>query len=275
MTGVLYEGDALEVMKTLEAGSVGAVVTDPPYGQTNESYESDVAFRPELWRACHRVCTENAPLICFTGSPTYHKIATAIEAGGWKVRQMWAWVYRDGMILSAYPKEGFDRLAPAMTPIVYATKGKVLLPLRREGPAWEVRFSQSTTCEEYSERTNDRRSRPAQGSGRWPRSVVATDGIEGFQYFILSHNATNRRGSTPHPNEKPLPLMEWLVAKLPEGSNVLDPFAGSGTTAEACLRTNRSCVMIERHPPYCEIIRARMKRAEEELAAKPASLWED
>ena len=32
-TVTLYQGDCLEVLPTLAAGSVGAVVTDPPYGE--------------------------------------------------------------------------------------------------------------------------------------------------------------------------------------------------------------------------------------------------
>lgn len=38
-----------------------------------------------------------------------------------------------------------------------------------------------------------------------------------------------------HPTVKPLELMRWLVRLVtPAGGVVIDPFAGSGTTAEAC-----------------------------------------
>jgi DNA modification methylase len=33
----LYLGDCLEILPTLEAGSVDAVVTDPPYGHNNNN----------------------------------------------------------------------------------------------------------------------------------------------------------------------------------------------------------------------------------------------
>ena len=46
-----------------------------------------------------------------------------------------------------------------------------------------------------------------------------------------------------HPTQKPLELIERMVkASSPECSIVLDPFAGSGTTVEACIRNNRSCI---------------------------------
>src|SRR5580692_2076877 len=126
MSGIdLRLGDCLAVLPSIPAGMISAIVTDPPYGQSNESYDRGVP--PEVWRECYRVAAPNAALLSFAGGPTYHRIASDIEAAGWRVRQMWAWVYRDGMIASAYPREGFDRLAPAMDPICLATKGKVLL----------------------------------------------------------------------------------------------------------------------------------------------------
>ena len=137
----LYHGDCLDILPTLSG--IDAVVTDPPYGQTNEDYDSPIACEPEVWRGCFAVAADSASLVSFAGSPTYHRITTAIESAGWKVRQMWGWVYRDGMIASAYPREGFDRLAPAMDPLCFATKGKVLLPLVREGESEWVRSARN------------------------------------------------------------------------------------------------------------------------------------
>lgn len=248
----LIHGDCLDVLRGMDAGSVDAVVTDPPYGQTNESYDSPVAFNPAIWRECYRVARCNAALLSFAGSPTYHRIASAIEAGGWKVRQMWAWVYRDGMITSAYPKEGFDRLAPAMTPICFATKGKVLLGLEREGEPWKLWHDRPGS--RLSERSRGKNPVLAAG-GHWPRSLVCSEGIDGLQYFALSQNATGKATEkTGHPNQKPLALMRWLVGKLP-GRTVLDPFAGSGTTGIAALAEGRNAILIEQSAEYVEIAR--------------------
>jgi len=49
-----------------------------------------------------------------------------------------------------------------------------------------------------------------------------------------------------HPTQKPLELVErCILASTAEGDLVLDPFAGSGTTAVACARQRRRCVAIE------------------------------
>ena len=64
-----------------------------------------------------------------------------------------------------------------------------------------------------------------------------------------------------HPTQKPLELIERMVkASSPECSIVLDPFAGSGTTVEACIRNNRSCIAFEINPEYCKIIEQRISR---------------
>jgi DNA modification methylase len=254
-TATLHLGDCLDVLRTVETASVDAVVTDPPYGQTNESYDGPIAFGAELWRECHRVAKPNAALISFAGSPTYHRIASAVEAGGWKVRQMWAWVYRDGMITSAWPKEGFDRLAPAMDPVCYATKGKVLLNLKREGRnAWKV-SGENRGRPSYSERASTHGLTEA--VGHWPKSLVSDGSDADLDYFTLSRTANRGGDRTAHPNQKPLALMRWLVSKLPPGGVILDPFAGSGTTGVAAALEGFGFVGIEQSAEYLEIARRR------------------
>lgn len=54
-----------------------------------------------------------------------------------------------------------------------------------------------------------------------------------------------------HPTQKPLPLIERLVlASSNENDLVLDPFAGSCSTALACIKNNRNWVMIEKDEQY-------------------------
>jgi len=66
-----------------------------------------------------------------------------------------------------------------------------------------------------------------------------------------------------HPTIKPLKLMEYLctLTKTPTGGIVLDPFAGSFTTGVACINVDRDFIGIEREEEYCEIGRARIKKA--------------
>jgi site-specific DNA-methyltransferase (adenine-specific) len=255
----IVEGDALAVLRTLPDGCVDAVATDPPYGQSNEKYDGRkvISLRSEVWEQCARVCKPNAALVSFAGSPTYHRIAAAIEDGGWGVRQMWGWVYRDGMISSAYPREGFDRLAPAMDPIVFATRGKVLLNVDREGKGWKINRPRSKASP-MSERF--RSPETASANGRYPKSIVSDGSSSQFEYFASSRTSSRRGDRTPHPNQKPIGLMRWLIAKLP-AMVILDPFGGSGTTGVAALAEGRRCILIEKDPAYAAIARGRVAEA--------------
>jgi site-specific DNA-methyltransferase (adenine-specific) len=65
-----------------------------------------------------------------------------------------------------------------------------------------------------------------------------------------------------HPTVKPLALMRWLVRLVtPEGGTVLEPFAGSGATVEACILEGFHCIAIEREAEYLPLIQARIDRA--------------
>ena len=66
---------------------------------------------------------------------------------------------------------------------------------------------------------------------------------------------------TAHPTVKPLALMRWLVRLVtPPGGTVLEPFAGSGATVEACIIEGFHCIAIEREAEYLPLIRHRIDR---------------
>lgn len=68
------------------------------------------------------------------------------------------------------------------------------------------------------------------------------------RFFYVAKAPTSERprvGGIAHPTVKPLDLMRWLVRLVtPPGGTVLEPFAGSGTTAEACVLEGFQCIAI-------------------------------
>ncbi len=70
-----------------------------------------------------------------------------------------------------------------------------------------------------------------------------------------------------HQAGKPVELMRELVKIVPPGGTVLDCFAGSGTTGIAAMLEGRRSVLIEREPPYIEIIRRRLDAARQGVEA--------
>ena len=71
-----------------------------------------------------------------------------------------------------------------------------------------------------------------------------------FRFGIHRHNQSKGGG---HPTEKPLALMNWCIGLAGDVQTILDPFAGSGTTAVAAKSLGRKCVCVEREERYCEI----------------------
>ena len=116
-------------------------------------------------------------------------------------------------------------------------------------------------------------------AGRWPPNVVLDDtqaasldsqtvGEGAGKYFpIFKYQAKAPTSERPnvdgvqHPTVKPLDLMRWLVRLVtPPGGTVLEPFAGSGTTAEACVIEGFQCVAIEREATYLPLIVQRLTK---------------
>jgi site-specific DNA-methyltransferase (adenine-specific) len=63
-----------------------------------------------------------------------------------------------------------------------------------------------------------------------------------------------------HPCEKPLAMMEHIIrASTRPGAVVLDCFAGSGATGEACLSLGREFIGIEKDPAYADQARRRLQ----------------
>ncbi len=78
----------------------------------------------------------------------------------------------------------------------------------------------------------------------------------------ISHSIAATNGErVGHPTQKPVRVMAWCMeqARVPEGALVLDPFAGSGSTGVACIRTGRRFIGIERDPAHFATMRARLE----------------
>lgn len=78
--------------------------------------------------------------------------------------------------------------------------------------------------------------------------------------IMCSIGATNLE-RVGHPTQKPLAVMRWSLAQIPEARSILDPFMGSGTTGVACVKLGRKFIGIEVEPKYFEIACRRIEQA--------------
>jgi DNA modification methylase len=104
--------------------------------------------------------------------------------------------------------------------------------------------------------------------GRWPANFIH-DGSEEViellgdkaRFFYCPKVSPKDRNGSKHPTIKPLSLMRWLVRLVtPPGGLVLDPFAGTGTTGEACILEGFDSLLIERDPEFILDIERRLQK---------------
>ena len=121
--------------------------------------------------------------------------------------------------------------------------------------------------------------------GRWPANVLLDevaaadldtrtrepDGTGASRFYYTGRAAAAERpvvDGVAHPTVKPLDLMRWLVRLVtPPGGTVLEPFAGSGTTVEACIAEGFGCIAAEREAAYLPLTMARIYRRRDAVAA--------
>ena len=115
----LYNGDCLEIMRTMPDNSIDSIVTDPPYGLSfmGKKWDYDVPS-VEIWAECLRVLKPGGHLLAFAGTRTQHRMAVRIEDAGFEIRDMIAWVYGSGFPKSLDVSKAIDKAAGAERDVI-------------------------------------------------------------------------------------------------------------------------------------------------------------
>lgn len=110
----VIHADCLEAMRAMEADSVDAIVTDPPYGLSfmGRGWDHGVPG-DDYWLEALRVAKPGAHLVAFGGTRTFHRLAVAIEDAGWEIRDCLSWLYGSGFPKSLDVSKALDKAAGA------------------------------------------------------------------------------------------------------------------------------------------------------------------
>jgi site-specific DNA-methyltransferase (adenine-specific) len=105
----LHLGDCREVLKTLPANSIDAVVTDPPYGLSfmGKGWDHGVPG-VDFWTEVYRVMKPGAHLIAYGGTRTIHRLTVGIEDAGFEIRDSIYWLYGSGFPKSHNVSKAID-----------------------------------------------------------------------------------------------------------------------------------------------------------------------
>ena len=90
-------------------------------------------------------------------------------------------------------------------------------------------------------------------------STFRGDSGSAARFFYATKATKAERIGSKHPTVKPLSIIEYLCRLVaPKGTTIIDPFAGTGTTAAGALAQSLNAVLIEREPQYQADIRRRL-----------------
>ena len=246
-------GDAFEILGELPEKTFDLLFADPPYNLTKNfgenSFRQTSLDKYEIWleswlKICATLLKPSASVyICGDW-----RSAAAIQRVGMKhftLRNRITWEREKGRGAAKNWKNASEDIWFFTVSDEYVfnleavkTRRKVLAPYTQNGEPkdWE--------------KSSDGNFRLTSPSNLWTDLTVP--------FWSMPEN-------TAHPTQKPEKLLAKIIlASTKKNALILDPFAGSGTTAVAAKKLNRRFVGIERDENYCLLTEKRLALAEKD-----------
>ena len=255
-------GDARRMRRVADE-SVHLVVTSPPYWQLkdygdknqigfNDSYDDYINNLNLVWNECRRVLADGCRLCVNIGD----QFARSVYYGRYKVIPIRTEIIRFCETV------GFDYMGTIIwqkTTTMNTTGGASVMgsyPYPRNGIV-KIDY-------EFILLFKKPGAPPPVSAARKERSKLTAE--EWNRYFTGHWNFRGER-QAKHLAMFPVELPTRLIKMFSfAGDTVLDPFAGSGTTALAAMNLERNSIGYEINPKFVDIIR-------EKLAVKQSNLW--
>jgi site-specific DNA-methyltransferase (adenine-specific) len=240
----IFNGDCLEVMKSIPDGSIDAIITDPPYGTTACKWDTVIPF-DLMWEQLNRIIKPNGAIVLFGSEP----FSSALRMSNIKnYKYDWKW---EKSKATGFLNAKIRPLVAHEDLLVFAKKKLPYFPQMTNGKAYNKGVRKEQTDNDVY---GGFEQVEVKSEGlRYPRSV---------QYFKTAES----EGKTCHKTQKPIALMEYLIKTYTnEGETVLDFTMGSGSTMVACQNTNRNGIGIELDKDYFEIAKKRIEEQQPTL----------
>ena len=240
----IYNEDCLQGMKRIPDKSVDMILADLPYGTTNCKWDTIIPLEP-LWEQYERIIKDNGAVVLTASQPFS---STLVMSNPKLFRYEWVWDKKNPTNFAMAKKQP---LKYHETILVFAKKQTEYYPIKWRGKPNHkqglLKNDQQSEVYGKIKRTKDNLS-----GMKYPRSIIE----------ISKHSS---QGGL-HPTQKPVALFEYLVKTYTnEGDVVLDNCMGSGTTAIACLNTNRNFIGFELDETYYNIANERIEKSLERV----------
>ncbi len=225
-------GDAIETMKLMPSESIDLVVTSPPYNLKNSTGNGMKDGRGGKWR--------NARLV--NGYATHHDSMPHDEYTAWQrncLTEMLRLIKPDGAIFYNHKWRVQAGLLQDRHDIVEGFPVRQIIIWKRKGG---INFNPGYFLPTYE--------------------VIYLIAKPDFKLVPKANRFGDvweftQEMSNPHPAPFPLDLIERIVSST-SAQIILDPFMGSGTTAIAAKKFNRSFIGIDIASDYCEMAQKRL-----------------
>lgn len=227
--------DCLEGMKLIPDKSIDMILCDLPYGTTACKWDNVIPFEP-LWEQYNRIIKNNGA-IALTACQPFSSALVLSNINLFKHEWIWQKEQGVGFQVAKYrPMQEHEHV------LVFG-KG---------------RLNYHPQMEELNKPTKQNRKSNNGDSGSSPLkysdnrvSVYTEKYPTSIKKFI--------RDKGLHPTQKPVALFEYLIKTYTnENETVLDNCIGSGTTAIACINTNRNYIGFELDTGYFDIANKRI-----------------
>lgn len=236
----LMQGDCLERMKEIPDGCVEMILTDPPYGTTACTWDSIIPLEP-MWEQLKRIIKPNGAIVMTASQPF---TTTLISSNMKMFKYCWVWEKTKAgnfqQAKNAPLKKHEDIVVFSEGVIGHLSQTKKRMPYNPQG---------LTECDLFIQRSE------VEDPHKYQRKNGIIKGFKqsqtGYPSSVLKYGSVH---NPPHPTQKPVELMEYLIKTYTnEDETVLDFAAGSFTTGVACVNTKRNFIGIELDKNYFDI----------------------
>ena len=216
----IYNEDCLVGMKDIPDKSVDMILCDLPYGTTACKWDTIIPFEP-LWEQYERIIKDNGAIVLTASQPFTTKL---IDSNIDLFRNCWVWnkkISGNPLLAKHQPLKVHEDIC------VFSKKRHNYYPQMRKGKMRK------------------------KGGGRSKLFDMEMSAKYSDEYYPISIIEFSNAKRGVHPTQKPVALFEYLIKTYTnEGETVLDNCMGSGTTAIACLNTNRNYIGFELDEEY-------------------------
>lgn len=232
----IHHGDCLELMRDIPNESVDMILSDLPYGTTQNKWDSIIPL-DKLWEQYERVIKPRGGIILTAAYPFN---STLIQSNPKLFKYDLIW---DKSMVTGHLNAKYMPLRRHEDILVFYKRTPTYNPQMSEGKPYK-----SISGKESSNYGKQKQSITVNKGRRYPTSIISIP---------------QERYKGGHPTQKPIALFEYLIKTYTnEDETVLDNCIGSGTTAIAALNLNRNFIGIEQEKEYVDIAN---KRIEEHL----------